>query len=62
MRALVAEGDPASAERVEAAIRPAGLVVESAESGEDALELAKIYDFDVAGVGVRLPDMDGGEV
>jgi two-component system cell cycle response regulator CtrA len=36
--------------------------VETAESGEDALELAKIYDFDIAVVGVRLPDMDGGEV
>ncbi len=61
MRALVAEGDPASAARVRAAIEAEGFVAVEAESGEDALELAKTHDFDVALLAVRLPDMDGGE-
>ena len=62
MRALVAEGDPASAGRIKAAIEPESFVVEATDTGEDALELAKIYDFDIAVLAVRLPDMDGGEV
>jgi two-component system, cell cycle response regulator CtrA len=62
MRALVAEGDLAAAERIRAAIAPESFVVETAESGEDALELAKVYDFDIAVLGVRLPDMAGAEL
>jgi two-component system, cell cycle response regulator CtrA len=61
MRALVAESDPTSAARVRAAIQAEGFVAEAAESGEDALELARTYDFDVALLAVRLPDMDGHE-
>jgi two-component system, cell cycle response regulator CtrA len=62
MRTLVAEGDLAAAERIRAAIAPESFVVETAESGEDALELAKVYDFDIAVLGVRLPDMAGAEL
>ena len=51
MRTLVAEGDLASARRIKVAIEPQGFVVETAECGEDGLELLKIYDFDIALIG-----------
>ena len=62
MRALVAEDDLASARLVKAAIEPQSFVVEIAQTGEDALELAKLYDFDIVLIDLRLPDIDGGEV
>lgn len=62
MRVLVVEDDPVSRKLIAAAVTPQGFVIEPAENGEDALELAKIYDFDIAIVDLRLPDMDGGEV
>jgi two-component system, cell cycle response regulator CtrA len=62
MRALLVEDDAVSARLVRAAIEPQGFVVETSEDGEDGLELAKLYDFDIAVVDLRLPDMDGAEV
>lgn len=62
MRALVAEDDPVSARLIKAAIEPQNFVVELTETGEEALELAKVYDFDIAILDLRLPDLDGGEV
>jgi two-component system cell cycle response regulator CtrA len=62
MRALLVEDDAVSARLVRAAIEPQGFVVETSEGGEDGLELAKLYDFDIAVVDLRLPDMDGAEV
>jgi two-component system, cell cycle response regulator CtrA len=62
MRALLVEDDAVSARLVRAAIEPQGFVVEASESGEDGLELAKLYDFDIAVVDLRLPDIDGAEV
>ncbi len=62
MRVLVAEGDLASARRIRVAIEPAGFLAETAESGEDGLDLLKIYDFDIALIGPLLPDMTGAEL
>ncbi|HEX6014623.1 MAG TPA: response regulator transcription factor, partial [Geminicoccaceae bacterium] len=62
MRALLVEDDAVSASLVRAAIEPQGFVVEVSGDGEDGLELAKLYDFDIAIVDLRLPDMDGAEV
>jgi two-component system cell cycle response regulator CtrA len=62
MRALVVEDEAVSARLIRQAIEPAGFLVEATESGEEALELAKLYDFDIALLDLRLPDMDGGEV
>jgi len=62
MRALVVEDDPVSARLIRQAIEPSGFLVEATDSGEEALELAKLYDFDIALLDLRLPDMDGGDV
>ncbi|MCB2053876.1 MAG: response regulator transcription factor [Geminicoccaceae bacterium] len=59
MRALVVEDDPVSTRLLEYALVAEGIVVECSDTGEDALELAKIYDFDVVTVDLGLPDMDG---
>jgi two-component system cell cycle response regulator CtrA len=62
MRALVVEDDPVSAKLIETALKGEGIISEPAESGEDAIDLAKHYDFDIVVLDLRLPDMDGFEV
>lgn len=62
MRALVIEDDPVSAKLIEAALRTENIVFEPTDRGEDGLELAKLYDFDIIILDLRLPDIDGTEV
>jgi len=62
MRALLVEDDPSSVKLVRMAIEPANFTVEAADTGEEALEFIKLYDFDVAIVDLRLPDLDGSTV
>lgn len=62
MRALVIEDDPVSARLIEAALRGEGIVFEPTDHGEDGIELAKLYDFDIVILDLRLPDIDGYEV
>jgi two-component system cell cycle response regulator CtrA len=62
MRALVVEDDPVSARLIDTALKAEGIISEPAESGEDAIDLAKHYDFDIVVLDLRLPDMEGFEV
>jgi two-component system, cell cycle response regulator CtrA len=62
MRALVVEDDPVSAKLIDAALKSEGIISEPAETGEDAIDLAKHYDFDIVVLDIRLPDMEGFEV
>ncbi len=62
MRALVIEDDPVSAKLIEHALKCDGIVIEPADHGEDGIELAKLYDFDIIVLDLRLPDMEGHEV
>jgi two-component system, cell cycle response regulator CtrA len=62
MRALVVEDDPVSAKLIDAALRSEGIINEQAETGEDAIDLAKHYDFDIVILDLRLPDMEGFDV
>jgi two-component system cell cycle response regulator CtrA len=61
MRALIVDDDPVAAKLIQAAI-DGRFLVEHTETGEDAVELAKLYDFDIVILDLRLPDIDGGEV
>ncbi len=61
MRALIVDDDPVAAKLVQSAI-DRQFLVEHTETGEDAVELAKLYDFDIVVLDLRLPDIDGGEV
>ena len=62
MRALVVEDDPVSARLIEQALKGENMVSEPANCGEDGIELAKLYDFDIIILDLRLPDIDGYEV
>jgi two-component system cell cycle response regulator CtrA len=62
MRALVVEDDPVSAKLIDTALRGEGIIGEMASCGEDAIDLAKHYDFDIMILDLRLPDIEGFEV
>ena len=62
MRALVIEDDPVSARLIEHALKGENMVCEPANCGEDGIELAKLYDFDIIVLDLRLPDIEGYEV
>jgi two-component system cell cycle response regulator CtrA len=62
MRALVIEDDPVSSRLIETVLKPESMVVETAGCGEDGIDLAKVYDFDIILLDIRLPDIDGYEV
>ncbi len=62
MRALLVEDDPISSRLIEAALRQKDVLIEAAATGEDGLELAKVYDFDIVVLDLRLPDLDGVDV
>lgn len=62
MRALVIEDDAVSAKMIDAALRSDSVVVETTERGEEGIELARLYDFDIIVLDLRLPDMEGHEV
>lgn len=62
MRALVVEDDPVSAKLIDTALRGEGIIGELAGCGEDAIDLAKHYDFDIIVLDLRLPDIEGFEV
>jgi two-component system, cell cycle response regulator CtrA len=62
MRALVIEDDPVSARLIESVLKGENMVCEPADCGEDGIELAKLYDFDIIVLDLRLPDVDGYEV
>ena len=59
---MVVEDDPVSARLIEQALKAENMVSEAAGCGEDGIELAKLYDFDIIVLDLRLPDIDGYEV
>ncbi|MEZ5848427.1 MAG: response regulator transcription factor [Geminicoccaceae bacterium] len=61
MRALLVEDDPVSMTLLRRIMEEEGMVVETAESGEEGLELSKVYDFDIAVVDLQLVDMHGAQ-
>jgi two-component system, cell cycle response regulator CtrA len=59
MCALVVENDPVFAKLIDAALKSEGIISEPAETGEDTIDLAKNYLFDVMILNFRLPDIKG---
>ncbi|MFO1154530.1 MAG: response regulator transcription factor [Rhodospirillales bacterium] len=62
MRVLVIEDDQSAALATERMLKNQGMVVDRTDLGEDGLEIAKIYDYDIILLDLGLPDMDGLEV
>lgn len=62
MRVLLIEDDPATARSVELALAAESIICDTAELGEDGLEIGKLYDYDIIVLDLMLPDIDGYEV
>jgi two-component system, cell cycle response regulator CtrA len=62
MRILLIEDDPSTADSIELMLRQADLNTYVTDSGEEGIELARLYDYDLIILDLSLPDIDGYEV
>jgi two-component system cell cycle response regulator CtrA len=62
MRVLLVEDDVTAARGITLMLRSGGLIVDTTDTGEEALELVKHYDYDIVVLDLMLPDMEGYEV
>ncbi|MGQ0526429.1 MAG: response regulator transcription factor CtrA [Alphaproteobacteria bacterium] len=62
MRVLLVEDDSSTAKSIELMLKSEGYIVDTADLGEDGLEIGKIYDYDIILLDLMLPDMDGYDV
>ena len=62
MRVLLVEDDATSARALTAFLRADGAVTDVADTGEEALELVRHYDYDIVVLDLMLPDMEGYDV
>jgi two-component system cell cycle response regulator CtrA len=62
MRVLLVEDDLTATRGITLMLKTQGMIVDSADTGEEALELARLYDYDIVVLDLMLPDMEGYEV
>ena len=62
MRILLIEDDTSTAKSIELMLKSENYVVDTTDLGEDGMDLAKIYDYDIIILDLMLPDVDGYEV
>lgn len=62
MRVLLVEDDPTTSKSIELMLTHANLNVYCTDLGEEGIDLAKIYDYDLILLDLNLPDMHGHEV
>jgi two-component system cell cycle response regulator CtrA len=62
MRILLVEDDPMTSKSIEMMLSNANLNVYATDMGEEGLDLAKLYDYDLILLNLALPDMNGHEV
>ncbi len=62
MRILLVEDDPTTSKSIEMMLTHANLNVYSTDLGEEGIDLAKLYDYDLILLDLNLPDMTGHEV
>lgn len=62
MRILLVEDEASQAMATELMLKSEGLIVDSADLGEDSLELAVLREYDIIVLDLMLPDIDGYEV
>ena len=62
MRVLLVEDDSSITRTIQLMLKSEGMVIDATELGEDGLEIAKLYDYDIVILDLVLPDMDGVEV
>ncbi|MGR3594143.1 MAG: response regulator transcription factor CtrA [Limimaricola soesokkakensis] len=62
MRVLLVEDDPTTSKSIELMLTHANLNVYATDMGEEGIDLAKLYDYDLILLDLHLPDMTGHEV
>jgi two-component system cell cycle response regulator CtrA len=62
MRVLLVEDDPTTCKSIEMMLGHANLNVYTTDLGEEGIDLAKLYDYDLILLDLGLPDMNGHEV
>ncbi|MBP7241904.1 response regulator transcription factor CtrA [Amaricoccus sp.] len=62
MRILLVEDDPTTSKSIEMMLQNANLNVYATDLGEEGVDLAKLYDYDLILLDLNLPDMTGHEV
>jgi two-component system, cell cycle response regulator CtrA len=62
MRVLLVEDDIAASRGIALMLKSGGAVVDTADTGEEALELVRHYDYDIMILDLMLPDMEGYDV
>ncbi|MEM9971219.1 MAG: response regulator transcription factor [Pseudomonadota bacterium] len=62
MRVLLVEDDPTTSRSIEMMLTHANLNVYATDLGEEGIDLAKLYDYDLILLDLDLPDMEGYEV
>lgn len=62
MRVLLVEDDKTTARSIELALASEDIICDTAELGEEGLEVGKLYDYDLIILDLMLPDIDGYEV
>ncbi len=62
MRVLLVEDDLTTARGVSLMLKAANAMVDVIDTGEEALEMVRHYDYDVVVLDLMLPDMEGYEV
>jgi two-component system cell cycle response regulator CtrA len=62
MRILLVEDDPTTSKSIELMLQNANLNVYATDLGEEGVDLAKLYDYDLILLDLNLPDMNGHDV
>jgi two-component system, cell cycle response regulator CtrA len=62
MRALVVEDDASAWRGLELSLKSARIIADQTDMGEEALDLARRYDYDIILLDLKLPDMEGADV
>ncbi|MCQ0093055.1 response regulator transcription factor CtrA [Roseovarius sp. M141] len=62
MRILLVEDDPTTSKSIELMLTHANLNVYTTAFGEEGIDLAKLYDYDLILLDIGLPDMTGHDV
>ncbi len=62
MRVLIIEDDKTISQNIALILKKEGMVTDTSYLGEDGLEVAKLYDYDIIILDLMLPDMDGYDV